>query len=237
MAMTMTMSTNTHISTSPGSSLALWRLISPMLPIGAYAWSQGLEYAVETGWVVDEAAARSWIGGVLEHNLAAVDIPVLARLYHGWAQGDAAGIDRWGLLLRSLRETSELVHEDRELGRALARLLCELDIVEAQDWRDHAYTSYAAMFALAACRWDIPLADAARGYLWAWCENQVSAAMKLVPLGQNAGQRVLGRLMPAIDRTVERGLTLADEDIGATATGLGLASAAHETQYSRLFRS
>jgi urease accessory protein len=235
--MTMTMSTDTSTSPVPGSALALWRLISPMLPIGAFAWSQGLEYAVEVGWVADEAAAASWIGGVLEHNLAAVDIPILARLYRAWGEGDGAAVDSWGSLLRAMRETSELMHEDRELGRALARLLCELGIAEADPWREHAQTTYAAMFALAAYSWDIPVTEAARGYLWAWCENQVSAAMKLVPLGQNAGQRLLGLLMPVIDRSTSRGLALAEEDIGATATGLGLASAAHETQYSRLFRS
>lgn len=223
--------------TAPVSSLALWRLISPMLPIGAYAYSQGLEYAVEAGWVADEAGATAWIGGVLEHTLAAVDAPILARLYRAWGQDDEAALTHWNALLRASRESFELVQEDRHLGQALARVLTELDVPRAARWCDEARASYPLLFALAAQHWNIAQEDAARGYLWAWCENQVAAAMKLVPLGQSAGQRLLSTLIPAIERVAVRSLDLDDASIGATAPGLGLASAGHETQYSRLFRS
>lgn len=223
--------------TAPASPLALWRLISPMLPVGAYAYSQGLEYAVEAGWVVDEAGAAAWIGGVLGHTQAAVDVPILARLYDAWGHDDGTALVYWGALLRASREAYELVEEDRHLGQALARVLVELGVSRAVPWCEDAGANYATLFALAAHHWHIALTDTARGYLWAWCENQVGAAMKLVPLGQNAGQRLLSLLMPAIERAAVRGLALDAESIGATATGLGLASACHETQYSRLFRS
>jgi len=208
-----------------------------MLPIGAYAYSQGLEFAVEAGWVGDEAQARSWLTGLLEHNLAHVDVPVLARLYEAWGRDDPAAIQYWSTYLLASREGGELVDEDRHLGRALARLLDELGVEQAAPWMQESAATFATLFALAARHWDIPLYEAAHGYLWSWCENQVAAAMKLIPLGQSAGQRLLTAAMPAIERAAERGLALEDEDIGAAAPGLALASARHETQYTRLFRS
>ena len=97
--------------------------------------------------------------------------------------------------------------------------------------------SHTALFTLAAVRWDIGAADAATGYLWSWCENQVLAAIKLVPLGQNAGQRLLGQLIEQIPEIVDSAATIDDEDIGIASPMQGIASARHETQYSRLFRS
>ena len=90
---------------------------------------------------------------------------------------------------------------------------------------------------LAAARWDIPWRAAASGYLWAWAENQVAAAIKLVPLGQSAGQRMLTRAIEEIPRALTAGAELAEENIGYFAPGVALASALHETQYTRLFRS
>lgn len=217
--------------------LRLWQLISPALPVGAYAYSQGQEYAVQCGWVRDEATAAAWITGQVTHSLAALDIPVLARLYAAWQEGDMAALRRWCRFLLAARESAELLAEDRHLGASLARILADLDVTEAKAWQGDKDASFAAMFALAATRWGIPLREAAEGYLWAWCENQVAAAIKLVPLGQTAGQRMVSRVIPCIQDAVERGLRAEDDDIGATAPGVGIASALHETQYTRLFRS
>lgn len=208
-----------------------------MLPVGAYAYSQGLEYAVDAGWITDEVSAALWITGVLEHNLASLDVPVLARFYAAWQSDDQVALLYWSRFLQASREAQELVQEDRHLGQALARVLHELGESRAEPWRDTSIASFTAMFALAAVQWEIPLADAARGYLWAWSENQVTAAMKLVPLGQSAGQRLLSEVMPAIETAADRGVSFDDHEIGAVAPGLGIASASHETQYSRLFRS
>jgi urease accessory protein len=93
------------------------------------------------------------------------------------------------------------------------------------------------MFALAAARWQIPARAALGAYAFVWCEMQVSAAVRLVPLGQSAGQRVLASLSAAIPAVVARASLLADDDIGAAAPSHAIASALHETQYSRLFRS
>lgn len=215
----------------------LLQLCSPSLPVGAYAYSQGLEYAIERGWVRDETSASDWILGLLGHGLRRLDLPVFARLYQGWHTADLDAVQRWNARLYASREAAELQREDRHLGTALARLLTDLGIAEAEPWRDAPRVCFATLFGLAAVRWEIPLPEAATGYAWAWTENQVIAATRLLPLGQTASQRLLADAGPVIIVAVEQGLSLADDEIGAAAPGLALAGALHETQYSRLFRS
>ena len=233
------MTTIATIATAPDRTalLRLLQLASPTLPVGAYAYSQGLEYAVHGGWVTDEAEAREWVLGLLNYNLANLDIPVLARLSKAWQAGDQSGVLCWTRFLRASRETMELRAEDRSLGVALARLLTDLGIGEAKPWAAAHIVTYATLFGLAAVRWKIPVPEAAAGYLWSWCENQVAGAIKLVPLGQTAGQRILAHCAVAIPGAVRQGLALADGAVGAAVPGLAIASARHETQYTRLFRS
>lgn len=215
--------------------LRLLQLCSPALPIGAFAYSQALEPAVAAGWVHDEATAQQWIGGLLDGSLATLDLPILQRLYIAFSSGGVA--TPWTALLFASRASAELQAEEHHLGAALARVLGGLGIVEAAAWATRADLTYAAMFALAAARWDIPLAAALPAYAFVWCETQVSAAVRLVPLGQSAGQRVLSALAAAIPAAVNSGRALPDDEIGAAVPSHALASALHETQYSRLFRS
>lgn len=220
----------------PEPHLHLWRLISPALPIGAYAYSQGLESAVESGWVRDESEARDWILGQLRHSLSALDVPVLARLHRAWEDDDPAAARRWCRFVQASRESAELLAQERQLGGALQRLLTDLGVMRACTEATEP-VSQLRMFALAAVHWSIPLREAAAGYLWSWCEAQVAAAIKLVPLGQTAGQRILTDCIAAIPGAVDTGLALEEDAMGAAAPGVGLAAARHETQYSRLFRS
>jgi urease accessory protein len=230
--------------------LRLLQLVSPALPIGTFAYSQALEAAVTAGWIADESTAREWIGGLLDETQAALDLPVLARLYAAWSgadhdAGDAGdssadrpgAVLRWGRFLLASRASSELQTEERHLGGNLARLLDGLGVRQAHAWIASPDVTYGAMFALAARRWRIPLLTAAHGYAFAWVEAQTSAAVRLVPLGQSAGQRILLALGTRIPGVVSRALAVADDDIGAAAPSHAIASAHHETQYSRLFRS
>jgi urease accessory protein len=217
--------------------LHLLHLSSPALPIGAYAYSQGLESAVHAGAVRSEAEARDWILGLLEHVQARLDVPLLARLHAAVAQGDTLALERWTTFLAATRESRELQEEDRALGRALARLLADLGIAGARELATHPSVTWAAAFALAAVAHEIPLREAASGYLFAWLENQVAAAVRLVPLGQTSGRRVLLAGIAAIPATLDVGLALDEDEIGAAAPGLAALSARHETQYTRLFRS
>jgi urease accessory protein len=225
------------MNSSHSASLRLWQLISPTLPIGAFAYSQGLEYAVEEGWISDEEAAAQWIIGLVNHSLSALDIPILSRLYNAWLANDMEKVVYWNNYLQASRESRELLIEDRQIGSALKQLLCDLELEQAKQWPESEQPSFATMFALAASHWRVSLNETCQGFLWSWSENQVAAAIKLIPLGQTAGQRILSRIVDEIPQAVERGMRLSDDEIGIAAHGLGIASALHETQYTRLFRS
>jgi urease accessory protein len=231
---------STDASHLAGGDLALVRLlqlVSPALPIGAFAYSQGLEQAVADGWVSDEAEAEAWLLGLLASSLGTLDVPVLARLIAAWRARDAAAIARWSAWLWACRPTREARAEDRQLGAALARVLETLGIDEAKAWTTHLHVTHPTMFALGAVRFEVPLAPALAGYAFSWAEAITSAAVRLVPLGQNAGQRVLAAAGRAIPAVVERALEIPNDELGSAAPGQAIASARHETLYSRLFRS
>ena len=221
----------------PSALLRLFQLVSPALPIGTFAYSQALEAAVTAGWIADEPTAREWIRGLLDHTLTSLDLPLVARLHTAWITEDEACVTTWSRFLAASRTTLELRTEDRQLGANLARLLDNLGVAGARRWIASADVTYAAMFALAVVRWQIPLHTALHGFAFAWLEAQTSAAVRLVPLGQSAGQRILLELGARVPAAVARAITLADDDLGAAAPAHAVASAHHETQYSRLFRS
>lgn len=251
------MNISTHMTnTDPYAWIRLWQLISPSLPIGAYAYSQGLETAIEKGWVCNEPEAQNWIKGILQDSLSMLDAPVIVRLYHAWQTNDINSLNQWNQFLLASRESSELYLEDQQMGRALWRLLNDIlpassgtseDISEGvgietiNQYREHVKQiespGFAVIFSLATVVWNIPVHDSIRGFLWSWCENQVAASIKLVPLGQTAGQRILSALIPGINNSVSKALELSDDDIGTLAPGFSIACAQHEVQYSRLFRS
>ena len=220
----------------PHALLRLCMLVSPALPVGAYAYSQGLEYAVESGWVRDEPSTLEWLEGLSRHSVGTLDLPILLRLHRAWDGGDTASIERWNARLIAGRETAELRAEELHLGRALARVLASLGIPEASEWLEAA-PAFCTMFSLAAVRWNIPAAETLNGYLWSWSENQVLAAIKLVPLGQSAGQRLLHALIEFMPAIADHAGTLPDRCISVGAVLQPIASALHESQYSRLFRS
>jgi len=219
------------------SLLRLLQLVSPGLPIGMYSYSQGMESAVNDGWIVTADYAENWLNGLLSEGLARVDAPVLARLYDAWQRNDYHAVDHWSQTLIACRETAELRSEDRQTGQALARLLDKLEIPEAQAWLRRPDATLATLFSLAAVRWQISKTDAIAGYLWGWLENQVLCAVKLVPLGQVAGQKLLMQLAAQLPELVQQAITISDDEIGGSVFGLALASSRHEMQYSRLFRS
>lgn len=219
------------------SLLRLLQLASPALPIGAYAYSQGLEQAVARSWVTDPATLQDWLGGLLGHSLGRIDLPLLSRHYQAWRDGDAARALRWSELLHALRDSHESSAQETHLGGALARILVQLGVTEAAPFVAREEVTFAGMFALGAVAWEIALEAALEGYAFSWLENQVGAATRLFPLGQLAAQRVLANLADGIPDAVSLAAGLADDEIGCVAPALSLASAWHEQQYSRLFRS
>ena len=217
----------------------LLQLASPILPIGAYSYSQGLERAVDDGIVGDAPSAQAWIGDMLALVVARGEAAVAWRLLRA-AGSDWRAFAHWNGWFRASRETAELRAETEQMGSSLLRLALDLDLVDAPA-RDAlpalSPVTLPAAFALAARGFAVPAAPALAGYVFAWLENQVLAAVKLVPLGQVAGQRMLMALGAALPSVVAMAATLPDDGIATFAPGLALVASRHETQYTRLFRS
>jgi urease accessory protein len=194
----------------------LLQLASPALPVGAYSYSQGLEAAVEAGIVRDAESAERWIGDVFEFSVVPMDGGVVLSMMKGENLND---------LYLASRETAELRAETLQMGYSLCRLLGELGM----EGVPQGEVAFPVAFAFAARTWGISAEDAVQAYLWSWLENQVMAAVKAVPLGQTAGQKMLLSLSSKIPLPAESFVNFAP--------GLAILSSQHETQYSRLFRS
>ncbi len=224
-------------------SLALARLLqlaSPMLPVGGYSYSQGLEWAIEEGTVHNAASAEQWIGDVLEYSLASFELPLLSRLCHAWQLQDQQQINHWNDFFCAGRETAESHAETLQMGYSLRRLLeslAENDGVQLQLLQKISPISFPTAYAYAVTSWRIPTDAALQAYAWSWLENQISAAIKTIPLGQTDGQRTLFALAGRLPQLIEDSCRVADDEISNFAPGLTFAGCRHETQYSRLFRS
>jgi urease accessory protein len=215
--------------------LRLLQFSSAALPVGGYSFSLGMESAVEQGWLPDVGATRSWLSLQLHQSLALVDIPLLQRQMQCAMEADVEQLRYWNAYLLASRETAELRLSETATGEALFKLLRQFEVPLSDQAIDGP--GFITGFALAGAYFELPWRALASGYVWTWLENQVSAATKLVPLGQSAAQQLLGELMVEVPDAIDRGEALDDAEIGASLPGLAMASAWHETQYSRLFRS
>ena len=224
-------------------SLAFYRLqqlISPGLPIGAFTYSQGMEWAVECGWIRDDVTLHDWLHGCLFDSVAVLELPVLKRLHDALLASDDEAFREWAAYLVASRETKELRLEEGQRAMALTQVLRKLPDADALDlprWQDALALTQLAPLALACHHWQVLQQDMLRGHAWSWLENMVTVAVKLVPLGQSDGQRVLYRLSDVLDEVVAQASALSDDELGAFTPAAAIASSLHETQYCRLFRS
>lgn len=221
------------ITTTDTALLRVLQLSSAALPVGGYAFSQGMETAVDEGWLPDEEAVAGWLLVQLQESLAQVDLPLLQRQMQAARAADDGQLEYWNDYTLACRETAELRLSDTATGQALLRLLQQLQVPVPR----LEESSFVTAYAVAAAHWQLDLRSAATGYVWSWLENQVAAATKLVPLGQSSAQRLLQTLQAYVPAALDRATAVTDEMIGASLPGLALASAWHETQYTRLFRS
>lgn len=219
------------------AQLRLMQLISPSLPIGSFTYSQGLEWAVEHQWVSSRATLSQWLAELIETTLTKVDLPLLLRLYDASENNDAKSLEHWSHFLLACRETSELRMEESNRGRALATLLKTLELEHSAEWYAILRLTQSGGFAHAASQWNIPAADMLLGFSWAWLETLVLAGVKIIPLGQSDGQRLMLELAELLPPAVEIALQLKDEEIGASNPALSIASSQHQFQYTRIFRS
>ncbi len=226
---------------TPAALLGLLRLASPALPVGGFSYSEALEAAVDAGLVHDEASAAQWLSDQLHLAQARSDLPLVAAAHRAWQHHDAARIAQLNTWLLSTRETAELRAQSGQMGRSM------LDWLRQQPADDDArVTTLAALapvptwpiaFALGAVQCGADTHETVLACGFAWAENQVQAALKAVPLGQRAGQRILARLAQELEPLAQTALTLDDDQRQVFAPLLAIASSQHETQYSRLFRS
>lgn len=226
------------------SALQLARLLqlaSPALPVGAYTYSQGLEWAVESGVIRDEVSAGRWIADLMQHGIGCYEAPLVAALMEAWSSHDITEIACLNAEFLASRESGELRAETAQMGFSMRRLL--------RDLRDDKLAPVASMvetmpevafptvWAGIAATWQIETEAAVTAYLWSWAENQVMAALKAVPLGQAAGQRLLAKLGRQIPDAAVNAKNRPKTKWSNFTPAFAITCARHETQYSRLFRS
>jgi urease accessory protein len=219
--------------------LRLFQLVSPALPVGAFSYSEGLEMLVQRGVISDAAALEAWLQAELRRGAVGLEAAALAPLAAAWMQwrqglADAAALEQLDGWLLAQREAPELRAQQRQMGRSLLELLADLG------WPlpgPAASLAWPAAFAWAAVCLEIGSPAMEEAYLYGWVANQISAAVRLVPLGPTQGQRLQLALAPLL---AERAAALADADpqrLWTGGVGAGLAQLQHAELYSRLFRS
>jgi len=224
-------------ATLPAASLLqlIW-LASPALPVGGFSYSEGLEAGIEWAGIGSEEAAADWLADQLHLSLARADLAVVAQAVPAWRTGDLSRIGMLNDWVFQTRESSEFLLQTEQMGRSFVEWL-KLHHDDAAQVFERLPASYPIAFAFAASRTDASAHDACLAFAFGWAENMTAAAVKAVPLGQSAGQRMLARLASEIPTAVRDALTLADDDRQAFSPMLAVLSSRHETQYSRLFRS
>ncbi len=225
---------------SANALLQLIWLASPALPVGGFSYSEGLEAAVESGIVTDESHAGAWLLDQLHLSLARSDIAIAAKAFAAWQRDDDAAITELNDWVRTTRESREGRAQTEQMGRSLLEWLKNRATDDARVARLAALApapTWPVAFGLAAAQTGAPLREALLAFAFGWAENMVQAAIRCVPLGQNAGQRMLAALAAAIPAAVDHARALADSERQAFTPMLAILSAQHESQYSRLFRS
>ena len=239
----MTIESGESAAMSSGALYKLMSWLSPSFPVGAYAYSHGIEFAVEAGRVNNESGLADWIGGILTFGAGRNDSIFFAEAWRAAAGENDHDLLDVAALANAYRGSRELALENEAQGTAF------LDAVEAA-WpspelirraallRDgNKPVSYPVAVALAAADAGVPVGQALTAYLHAFAANLVSAGVRLVPLGQTAGQRILAGLQPTVLEVAAVGENRSPDDLGSAAAGVDWTSAQHETQYTRLFRS
>ena len=227
-----------HLLLTPESLLRLQQLASPILPVGSYSYSEGLELLVETGAIANAAALKDWLVQELELGGFAIEGAMLCRAYHALESNNLNQLTNWNHWWSAARETYELRQQSWKMGQSLIRLLRSIDPT-MNPWLDHLEqpTNWTIVFGAAAAHWKIDLHASLLAYGQSWASNSIGAGVKLIPLGQTAGQQILLELLPTIVMMSDRAMVIQDTELSSCSWGLALASSQHEQQTVRLFQS
>ena len=226
--------------------LRLLQLASPLLPVGSYSYSEGLESLISQGIIQDRVTLQAWIQRELQVGAIRIETAVMDRAYLAGLEPNLERLQYWNQWLSAARETEELRQQSWQMGSSLAKLAIELTpgiqdlisaIVGGASLLEHRNYNYAIAFGIIAQHWQIDRSTTIAAYLHSWVTNYLGAGVKLIPLGQTAGQQILWELQSEIAALSQTIPDLADDDLYACSWGLSLASMQHETLYSRLFRS
>lgn len=224
---------------APVGLAALFCWLSPAFPVGAYAYSHGLEWAVEAGDVTDEPSLLAWLRAILTDGIGRNDAILLAAAYRATRDRDREALAEVNELALAFAPSSELRLETAQQGRSFLSAIRAawgapgLDAMAA-DLDEVAYP--VALGLTAACH-GVELGTVLDTYLAALAQNLVSAGIRLAPIGQSAGQRVVAALLPALRQVASEAEAASPDDLGSPCFRADLGSFRHETQYSRIFRS
>lgn len=218
--------------------LNLLQLASPSLPVGGYSYSEGLETLVFQGKVNNSKSLQNWIEDSLQFGAIRLEAAVMIRVYRSLQNNDLEKLKYWNNWATAVRETEELRLQSLQMGTSLKTLLIAMQPA-LKDKLKYCETEYnfAVAFGVAAQSWQIEEKAATLGFLHSWASNLIGAGVKLIPLGQTAGQQLLLSLQSKLIAATEEILVLEDDDLSVCSWGLSLASMNHECLYTRLFRS
>ena len=230
------MPTNTKPSAAGLYRLLAW--LSPSFPTGAFSYSHGLEAAAASGAIHDRASLENWIAAIVAHGSGRMDADILRDAYRAALDGDDAGLAAANHRGVAYRASAELALEATQQGAAfLGTCVAAWRGAFLDGWQARKRVCLPAVFSAAAAGAGIAVEDALIGYLQAFAANLMSAGLRLGLIGQTDGQRILAALEPVVAAAARAALTRDLRDFGSATFAVDLASMAHETQYSRLFRS
>jgi urease accessory protein len=233
--------------------LRLLQLTSPALPVGAYSYSEGIEYLCNKGTIQTELDLCSWLKNEMSFGFITTEAAIALRAHQALMSADITALNYWNNWLSATRETEEVRLASWQMGQSLMKLWWQLSdspndqlairksiselLPTAKDNSQGKGCNYAIAFGIVAANLGIDVSNTTVGYIYSWLSNLVSAAVRSVPFGQTTGQQVIFNLSIDILSSSQLALKRLDNELEWCGWGASLACANHETQYSRLFRS
>jgi urease accessory protein len=221
--------------------LLLLQLCNSSFPLGAYSYSEGLETLVEEKQIIDSKSLNKWLVNELKYGSIRIELAIVIRSYNCYFKKDLEGLLYWNNWFSASRETSELRQQSWQMGKSLLRLILSFE-PENQSLQQiinsfNAPCNYGIAFGIITAHWGIKMENVLLGYVHNWVNNLINVAVKLIPLGQTEGQKLLLNINQEIITNINVIISLKDEELSSCSWGLSLASLKHEQLYSRLFRS